>query len=149
MRRIMALAFLLTVVTALSGPARAEDGRYLVQMPARMQEHMLTSMRDHLVVLGDILAHVAAERYGEASKIAEERLGMSSYDLHDSRHMAAFMPKPMQEAGDRLHRSSSRFAILAKDVDIARSYESMLGLSRALNEMTSACNACHAGFRIR
>ncbi len=131
------------------GEARAEDVRQLVEMPARMQEHMLASMRDHLAVLGDILAHVAAERYGDAAVLAEERLGMSSYDLHDSRHMAAFMPKAMQEAGDSLHRAASRFAIKAKDADIDRSYQAMLGLTRAVNDMTNACNACHAGFKIR
>lgn len=132
-----------------TGLSQAADDRQMVEMPAMMQEHMLTSMRDHLTVLSEILADVSAEKYDDAAKVAEERLGMSSFGLHNAAHMAAYMPKPMQDAGGALHRASSRFAIIAKNMDIKRSYEAMKELNGALSEMTAACNGCHASYRIR
>ncbi len=132
-----------------SGGARAGDERELVRMPSMMQEHLLASMSDHLIVLGGILVDLTAERFDDAGKAAEARLGLSSFGLHDSAHMAAFMPKPMQEAGRELHRAASRFAIVAQEADVERSYESMKKVSGALAEMVAACNACHVGYRIR
>lgn len=132
-----------------AGTAGAAEDRELVKMPPMMQEHMLASMRDHLQVLNDMLAAIAAENYVDAAKVAEERLGMSSFPLHDSARMAAFMPKGMQEAGTALHRAASRFAIAATDMDVDRSYGGMTKLTGAISEMTAACNACHAGYRIR
>lgn len=151
MRRTIRVLFA-AVATAgflASGGARAGDERELVRMPSMMQEHLLASMRDHLIVLGGILADLTAERFDDAAKSAEARLGLSSFGLHDSAHMAAFMPKPMQEAGSELHRAASRFAIVAKEVDVERSYDSMKKLNGALTEMVAACNACHVGYRIR
>ena len=133
----------------IAAPALAADSRQMVSMPAMMQEHMLSSMRDHLDVLNQILADIAAEKFMEASKLAESRLGTSSYGLHDSKHMAGFMPEGMQAAGNALHRAASRFALVAEEVDLDRSYAGMKRLSGALNEMTAACSACHAGYRIR
>ncbi|MBF0334823.1 MAG: hypothetical protein HQL40_14450 [Alphaproteobacteria bacterium] len=141
---IIALATLATC-----GAAQAADNRQLVEMPAMMQEHMLGSMRDHLVALDEILAAVSAERFDAAAKVAETRLGMSSFAQHGAAQMAAYMPKPMQEAGGALHRAASRFAMAATDADVDRSYAAMKGLMGALSEMTTACNGCHVGYRVR
>lgn len=149
MRRTGFSGAITAAIIVSASVAQAADSRELVKMPAMMQEHMLASMRDHLVALDEILAAVSAENYDQASKVAEERLGMSSFDLHGASHMAPYMPKPMQEAGGSLHRAASRFAIAAQDADIDRSYASMKTLMGALSEMTAACNACHAGYRIR
>lgn len=136
-------------MVALATPSRAEDKRQMVEMPAMMQDHMLASMRDHLVVLGDILAAVSSDRYGVAADLAETRLGLSSFGLHDASHMAPYMPKGMQEAGGSLHRAASRFALVARDTDVARTYDSMRNLAGAIAEMAAACNSCHVGYRIR
>lgn len=149
MRKAFTIVIALTAVLASTGSSRAADDRELVKMPAMMQEHMLASMRDHLLTLGEITADLAAEKYDAAGKLAEERLGLSSFELHGASHMAGFMPKPMQEAGTALHKASSRFAIAAQDADVDRSYESMKKLHIALNDMLSACNACHSGYRLR
>lgn len=144
-RRTLALAALL----ALTSPARADDQRQMVTMPAPMQEHMLASMRDHLATLGEILSALAAERFDDAAKVAESRLGMSSYGLHGAAHMAPYMPDGMKQAGNALHHAASRFALAAQEVDLDRSYSGMRRLTASLDEMTAACNACHAGYRIR
>lgn len=149
----MKKTFLVTACAAaiLFGAAAgwAADDRVLVAMPKPMQEHMLASMRDHLQVLNDILADVAAERYDDAAQVAEERLGMSSFGLHEAGHMAAYMPTGMQEAGGALHHAASRFAIAAKDMDVDRSYEGVKKLTAAIGDMTAACTLCHSGYRIR
>ena len=145
---VTATVGLFGILTA-GGSARAGDDRELVKMPAMMQEHLLASMRDHLLVIGGILDDLKAEKFDAAAKAAEARLGLSSFGLHDSAHMAAFMPKPMQDAGTELHKAASRFALVAQEADVERSYESMTKLSGALAEMVSSCNACHVGYRIR
>ena len=149
MRKATIIAVGLIAVLASTGSSRAGDDRELVKMPAMMQEHMLASMRGHLLTVGEITADLAAEKYDAAGKVAEERLGLSSFDLHGASHMAPYMPKPMQEAGTSLHKAASRFAIAAADADVDPSYESMKKLHIALNDMLSACNACHSGYRIR
>ncbi len=150
MKRIVgAIVCACVMVCGAKAGQAAEDSREMVTMPQMMQDHMLTSMRDHLVVLNEVLGDLAAERYENAAKVAEERLGMSSFALHGSSHMAAYMPKGMQEAGNALHHAASRFALAAQEVDIDRTYAGMRRLTGALNEMTAACNACHSGYRIR
>lgn len=145
----MKRSFVLLAALLAASPALAQDTREMVVMPAPMQEHMMASMRDHLEVLNEILADVAAERYTEAGNKAEARLGMSSFALHGSDHMRHYMPKGMQEAGGALHRAASRFQLAAQDADLDRSYDGMRKLTGALSEMTAACASCHAGYRIR
>ena len=144
---VVLLAGLLPVT--LAGVEAADDKRLMVSMPAPMQEHMLANMRDHVAVLDQLLGLVAAEKFRQASELAEARLGMSSLGLHGAAHMAPFMPQPMQDIGTTMHRAASRFALVATDADVKRSYESMRKVTAALHEITSTCAACHAGFRIR
>jgi hypothetical protein len=144
----LVLAGIIGVAMAVPA-AGAEDSRQLVSLPAPMQSHMLANMRDHLLALSEILDHISAEKFAAAAEIAEKRIGMSSLGLHGASHMAPYMPKPMQEIGSSMHRAASRFATLAMDADVKRSYESMREVNKALHDVTSTCVACHAGYRIR
>ncbi|KJS19712.1 MAG: hypothetical protein VR78_02850 [Hoeflea sp. BRH_c9] len=133
-----------------SGPAvSAEDSRELVEMPAMMQEHMLANMRDHLRALEEILGHLAAGDVGEAGKIAENRLGLSSLDSHGAAHIAQFIPEAMAAAGTEMHRAASRFVIVAQDAELADGYDGHRAVYGALQAVTAACNACHQSYRIR
>jgi hypothetical protein len=134
---------------AVAGVEAADDNRQMVSLPPPMQEHMLANMRDHVTILDQVLGLVAAEKFRQASELAEARLGMSSLGLHGAAHMAPFMPQPMQDIGTTMHRAASRFALVATDADVKRSYESMREVTSALHEVTATCAACHAGFRIR
>ena len=78
----------------------------------------------------------------QAAEIAESRLGMSSLESHGARHMAKFMPDGMRQAGTSMHRAASRFALKAQEGEILPAYN-------VLSEVTSACVACHTGYRIR
>ncbi len=119
-----------------------EDPRQLVELPEMMQQHLMTNMRDHLVVINEILIHLASEEMDEAADLTESRLGMSSLKSHGASHMAKFMPKGMQHTGTSMHRAASRFALKAQEGDLLPAY-------KALTEITSACVACHTSYRIR
>lgn len=129
-----------------AAPAPAEsDGRIAVKFPAMLKEHTLASMRDHLRTLSEIQGHLAGREFDRAARIAEERLGMSSLPLHGAHEVAKYMPEGMQDAGTAMHRSASRFAVAmqkaAIDQDVGRALA-------ALNEVTRACVACHAAYRL-
>ena len=119
-----------------------EDPRERVRLPDKMQQHMLTNMRDHLAALNEILTSLRNGRLDEAADIAEQRLGMSSLQTHGANHMAEFMPPGMRRAGTSMHRAASRFALIAQEGEVLAAYG-------ALSEVTSACVACHSGYRIR
>ena len=131
---------------AASGP---EDSRELVRLPPPMQEHMLGNMRDHLVTLDEIIGDVAEGKFDAAAKLVEQRLGMSSLSLHDAAHLAPFMPKPMQDLGTSMHRAASRLVITLQDASISPTFDTMRDVNRGLHEITTACTACHASYRIR
>lgn len=133
-----ALLFLMLINTQY---AVADDTRQLVKLPEMMQTHMLANMRDHLQTLNKILTEMGEGHLDQAGKLAEARLGMSSLEMHGAAHMAKFMPKGMQQAGTEMHRAASRFARKAEEGAPLPAY-------RALSEVTRACVACHAGYRI-
>lgn len=148
--------FKFATIAALAGPAlaaafaaRSEDSREMVEMPAMMQEHMLANMRDHLVALDEILGKLGEGKVDEAGRIAESRLGMSSLTLHGAEHVAKFMPAGMAAAGTQMHHAASRFVIAAQDAELAPGKQAQHEVYRALQAVTSACNACHQGYRIR
>ena len=130
-----------------TGPAQAS--REFVRLPEPMQEHMLGNMRDHLVTVNEIIGDIAGDKLDVAAKLAEQRLGMSSLALHDAAHMAPFMPKPMQDIGTSMHHAASRLAIVLQDASVSPTLESIREVNRALHEVTTACTACHAAYRIR
>jgi hypothetical protein len=148
MRRLFA-AIAAVLLIGQSGASPAEDARALVRLPEPMQEHMLGNMRDHLVTLNEVIGDVADGKYDAAAQLAEQRLGMSSLGLHGAAHMAPFMPQPMQEIGTGMHHAASRLAIVLQNASVSPSLDSMRDVSRAIHEVTTACTACHAGYRIR
>lgn len=119
-----------------------EDSRQMVKLPEMMQQHMMSNMRDHLMALNEILVNMANDQPDKAAEVAESRLGMSSLKSHGASHLAKFMPKGMRQAGTNMHRAASRFALKAQEGEKLPAYN-------ALSEITSACVACHSGYRIR
>jgi hypothetical protein len=147
----MRLAITAVVLLAALGASRTygQDARQLVKLPEPMQEHMLGNMRDHLASLNEIIGDVRDGKFDEAAKVAERRLGMSSLTAHDAAHMAPFFPKPMQDMGTSMHRAGSRLVIVLQDASITPNVQAMQDVDRALHEITTACTACHAAYRIR
>lgn len=138
-----------SAIEAPRGAGAPQDPRELVRLPEPMQEHMLGNMRDHLATLNEIIGDVAESKFDAAAKLAEQRLGMSSLSLHDAAHMAPFMPKPMQDVGTSMHRAASRLVITLQDASVSPTFDTMRDVNRGLHEITTACTACHASYRIR
>ena len=142
MQKYLSIAIPILLACSCGDLIADEDSRTLVQLPDMMQNHMLSNMRDHLVAINEILIKMANGDFEEAAEIAEYRLGMSSLKSHGASHMAKFMPDGMRQAGTAMHKAASRFALIAQE-------EEMLPAYNALSEVTSACVACHSGYRIR
>ena len=142
MKNILSFAAL-AVLTITSSITRADDDtRQFVPLPEMMQQHMMSNMRDHLAAIDEILLKMANGELEQAAEIAESRLGMSSLESHGASHMARFMPEGMRSTGTTMHRAASRFALKAQEGEAFPAY-------KALSEVTSACVACHTGYRIR
>lgn len=141
LRTALVLAAWLPCLLQAAEPA-AGDTRERVELPAQMQAHMLSNMRDHLAALDEILAALALGDLDAAARIAEARLGMSALEAHGAAHMARFMPAEMQRAGTRMHHAASRFALRAEEGEPLPAYQ-------ALSEVTAACVSCHSAYRIR
>lgn len=129
--------------TAQQAPS---DTRPLVQLPEQMRLHMLSNMRDHLLALQQIQDALANERFDDAAQIAEQRLGMTSLELHGAHDVAPYMPAPMRKIGSGMHRAASQFAIAAGDAAASGDVKPALA---ALADVTAQCVACHEGFRVQ
>jgi len=135
--------FMAVLIACLPGTsASSNESRVLVELPDMMQQHMLSNMRDHLSAINDILVYLGNDELEKAADVAEYQLGMSSLASHGADHMSKFMPEGMRQAGVTMHRAASRFALKAQEGDVLPAY-------MALSDITSACVACHSGFRIR
>lgn len=136
----LSIFILLTSISSIS--IADDDSRQLVQIPEMMQQHMMSNMRDHLAAINEMLLHMSNDELDQAAEIAELRLGMSSLDSHGADHMAKFMPQGMRDAGTTMHKAASRFSVIAQEGELLLAY-------KMLSEITSACVACHSGYRIR
>lgn len=155
-KRVLAsVGFAVAMAVAAAGHAQqhrdgmappVRDGRTLVHFPERMRAHTLANMRDHLRALQEIQQALAASEFGRAGEIAERRLGMSALESHGSFERAKHMPEGMRAIGSEMHRSASRFAIAARDAEVAGDLNAALA---ALVGVTEQCVACHSAYRVR
>jgi len=131
---------------SMTGAAAAQgDSRQLVQFPEPMRLHTITSMRDHLLALQEIDVALSQNAFDKAATIAEQRLGMSSLELHGAAHIAPFMPQGMQDIGTQMHRAASRFAIDAQTASVSNDVRPALA---SLGTVMQRCVACHAAYRL-
>ena len=127
---------------AIAAGDAVQDPRQLVEFPEMMQRHMMANMRDHLAALDEIMGSLGRDELDQAADIAEYRLGMSALESHGAKHRARFMPAGMRQAGTAMHHAASRFALKAQEGELQPAIT-------ALTEVTAACVACHAGYRVR
>ena len=131
---------------SMTGAAAAQsDSRQLVQFPESMRLHTITSMRDHLLALQEIDVALSQNAFDKAATIAEQRLGMSSLELHGAAHIAPFMPQAMQDIGTQMHRAASRFAIDAQNASVSNDVRPALA---SLGTVMGQCVACHTAYRL-
>lgn len=131
---------------AMTGAAGGQaDPRQLVKFPEPMRLHTITSMRDHLTALQEINIALSQNAFDKAASIAEQRLGMSSLELHGAAHIAPFMPRGMQDIGTQMHHAASRFAVAAQNASVGNDLRPALA---ALGAVMQQCVACHAAYRL-
>jgi hypothetical protein len=147
MRYLMPMSVILLLVAPCRG--EAQDARELVRLQGPMQEHMLANMRDHLATLNEIVGDVANDKLEDAARVTEQRLGMSSLSLHGAAHLAPFLPQPMQDIGTSMHHAASRLVIVLQDASVTPTADAFRNINKALHEVTTACEACHAHYRLR
>ncbi len=140
-----------------------EDNRQLVAFPPPMREHTLANMRDHMQALSDILTAMATAQYGEASRIADARLGMGSPAAEGCKsdgagaaqmsmpasmehQMSEIMPEGMRTIGLEMHQAASAFATEAAKASKTGEAKSALV---ALSRVTRQCSACHTAYRVQ
>lgn len=128
-----------------TAPAADADSRVPVTMPEPMRLHTIAHMRDHLMALQEIDVALSQNAFDKAATIAEQRLGMSSLQLHGAAHLASFMPQAMREIGTQMHRAGSRFAIEAQSSGVSNDVRPALA---ALGGVMQQCVACHAVYRL-
>ena len=137
---IITICISMALFTLTTSVFSEDDKRQFVEMPKMMQQHQLANMRDHLMAINEILLNMGNGDLDKAADIAESRLGMSSLSTHGASHMAQVIPKNMGAIGTSMHKAASRFALKAQEGDPLPAYKS-------LQEVTSACVACHAGYK--
>lgn len=122
------------------------DTRVAVEYPPAMKEHTLTSMRDHLLAISQIQEALGNGQYDRAAEIAETRLGQTALKAHNANENSKFMPKGMQDIGNQMHRSASKFAVEIQNSGATGDLKPAL---LALSKTTQACVACHAGYKLK
>lgn len=122
------------------------DTRQLVNFPAPMRAHTLSSMRDHLQALADIQNALAKGAFDEVATMAEQRLGMTSLQAHGAHESSRYMPQAMQDIGTTMHHSASQLALEAQNAAATGDLKPVLA---ALARTTQACVACHAAYRLQ
>ncbi len=135
--------FLSAIVFAMAASAQGEsDPRIQLDLPAPMQTHLLANMRQHLVVIDQIIGMLASDELDKAAELAEAELGMSSLDKHGASHIAQYYPEQSAQFGTQMHKAASRFARVAQEGDALSAY-------KALGEITQNCVGCHATAKVR
>jgi hypothetical protein len=124
----------------------AKDTRQVVEFPEALRVHELSSMRDHLRTLQQIQDAMSRSAFDEAGKLSEERLGLSSFGLHEAHQVAKYMPKGMQDIGTEMHKAASRFSIEVANSGATGDVRPALA---ALSRVTQQCVACHAAYRLK
>jgi hypothetical protein len=130
----------------VAAPTSAQsDARQLVKFSEPMRLHTISNMRDHLLALYEIDVALSKNDFDGAARVAEQRLGMSSLELHGAAHMAPFMPQGMQDIGTQMHRAASRFAVEVQNASVSNDVRPGLA---ALGAVMQQCVACHAAYRL-
>ncbi len=145
----LVVALWTAVLLVVAPPStNAQDSRELVQLPAGMQDDMLASMRDRLAALNRVIAAVGEGKLDDVVNVAEQRLGMSSLTLYGANHIAASLPKPMQDLQTTMHQAGSRLALVLHAASTDPTAQALRGVTRAIAAVTATCEACHAHYRL-
>jgi cytochrome c556 len=94
-------------------------------------------MREHMTALAEIVKHMNSDQYDEASKVAQEKLGLT---VSMSSTCGSFGSKSFEAMGVAFHKSADRLAQTLKTKDQKKS---MVALEKVMN----GCVLCHSTFK--
>jgi hypothetical protein len=114
------------------------DQRKPVPLLPKMANHQKQNMRDHLVVVQQVVSATSARDFGKVAQAAE-RIGYSQAMGQMCEHMGAGAPGFTEQAL-AFHHSADRI------VEAARREDSVAVLT-ALGETLATCTACHANYK--
>ncbi len=129
-----------------SPPGGAPAARKPVSFPPALKAETLANMRDHLLAIQEITAHLADKQFDAAAEVAETRLGLSSLQRHGAHEVAQYMPEGMRQFGHGMHQAASRFAVAAQEAGATGEIGPAL---RALSQMQASCVSCHTAYRLK
>lgn len=129
-----------------SPPGGAPAARKPVSFPLALKAETLANMRDHLLAIQEITAHLADKQFDAAAEVAETRLGLSSLQRHGAHEVAQYMPEGMRQLGHGMHQAASRFAVAAQEAGATGEIGPAL---RALSQVQASCVSCHAAYRLK
>ncbi len=114
-----------------------KDDRISLGLPPIAKNRQLANMRSHLEVIQNVVSLIANEKFDEASKIVDEKLGLTAKMMKECKKMQR---KDFQKMGFAFHDSAKELSNALKSRD---SKKSLKALSNTLNY----CVSCHATFK--
>ena len=123
-----------------------KDTRIAVKFPAAARATTLAQMRNHLEAISEIHELLGKNDLEGAGKLAAKRLSMDAMHEHGAHESASYMPSEMQALGASMHRAAGRFATISQDAAVNGKPETAWA---ALSEVTKACVACHATYKVQ
>lgn len=116
------------------------DARAPVPLLPMMAHHQKQNMRDHLLVVQEVVAAIAKADYPAIEQSAK-RMGYSQQMGQMCTHMGAGAPG-FSDRAIAFHHTADSIGEAARQRD-------MSAVLAALNETLSACTSCHAAFKQR
>jgi hypothetical protein len=126
------------VASSAHGVLDAMDARTPVPLLPMMAHHQKQNMRDHLLVVQEIVAAVGAKDF-DAVRTSVQRIGYSEQMGQMCEHMGSGAPG-FTELALKFHRTADKIGEAAKKNDS----QAVLG---ALSETLSICTSCHQTFK--
>lgn len=114
------------------------DSRAPVPLLPMMANHQKENMRDHLVVVQEIVAALASNDFAAIERSAG-RIGYSEQEGMMCEHMGAGATG-FTEAGLKFHHTADSIAEAAKQKDAQ-------GVLKALSATLETCTSCHSAFK--
>lgn len=121
-------------------------GRSQVEMPEFAEKHLMKMMRGHLGALQGITHLLSQHEYEKAADVAEQRLGMSSVEIHFQKYVGKYLPKDMRAQAEGMHEAATGFAATARKAAKGNELDKAL---ESLSKVINRCVSCHSAYRVR
>ncbi len=140
--RLYIFAGLITALSLFTGTVHSTDSRQKLDLSKEKQQQLTKNMRSHLSVLNQLLIYLNNNQLQLAAELAEAKLGRHSNILDPSTTQEKNMTSEMAQVKIRMHQTASNFSQVIMKGDILEGY-------KALQQISTACEACHLAYRVK